>query len=311
MRKAKIVVLITLAALVVAVGGMGCGGSRVNTADTHVGKEELFKTGNFDYDEFFEDVYGLQGSSKAMGADEKAAREPLGQALGIGETSLDRLLEVLRDKADGMAQSKNRVHFAIEGIDDQGKPLAGKQVEVTSSAAKGHAVPKDATELASALEQTAQKEGQVWEKYAPLAERGKRLVEKASTLLSSYEKDFATIAPDKRQEIQRELKAAKTVSEQIGDLADKVVANSLKFIKQSGDILAAAANAEIKPPEKGAKGKGKAPTPAASPTPKPKESGKPKESPGKETSVKPAPTEKSPVKPADKKPSESGGDFNP
>src|SRR5579859_6296231 len=309
MQKAKIVFVLALAALVVAVGGAGCGGPRVNTADTHVGKEELYKTGNFDYDEFFEDVYGLQGSSKAMATDEKAARAPLGQALAVGETSIDRMLEVLRDKADEFAQSKNRVHFAVEGIDDQGKPLAGKQTSVTPSATKGHAVPKDAVELASALEQTAQKEGQVWEKYAPLAERGKRLVEKAGTLLSSFEKDFATLAPDKRSEIERELRAAKTVSEQIGDLAEKVVANSVKFIKQSSDLMTAAANAEIKPPEKSAKGKGKAPTPAASPAPKPKEGpAKPKEPP-----AKPAQADKSGEKPAppEKKPSESGGDFNP
>src|SRR5260370_37381830 len=109
-----------------------------------------------------------------------------------------------------------------------------------------------------------------------------------------------------RYEIDRELKSAKAVSEHIGYLSDKGVANSVKFIKQSGDLLTAAANAEIKPPEKTAKGgKGKAPTPAASPAPKPKEtSAKPKESP-----AKPAPAEKSSEKPAppEKKPSESGG----
>jgi hypothetical protein len=309
MRRAKIVVLLMLAALSVAaaLGAAGCGGPSVNMADTHVGKEELFKTGNFDYDEFFEDVYGLQGSSKAIVADEKAARAPLGQALSIGETSLDRLLEVLRDKADDLAQSKNRVHFAIEGVDDQGKPLAGKQVEVTASAAKGHAVPKEASDLASALEQTAQKEGQVWEKYAPLPDRSKRLAEKATALLGSLEKDFATLTTEKRAEIERELRAAKAVSEQIGDLSEKVVANSVKFIKQSGDLLTAAANAEIKPPEKPAKGKGKAPTPAASPAPKPKEAAaKPKEAPAKAPAA-----EKPPAKPVEKKPAESGGDFNP
>ncbi len=310
MRRAKIAFLLTLAALSVAaaLGAAGCGGPRVNMADTHVGKEELFKTGNFDYDEFFEDVHGLQGSAKAIVADEKSARAPLGQALNIGETSLDRMLEVLRDKADDLAQSKNRVHFAIEGVDDQGKPLAGKQVEVTSSAAKGHAVPKEAIDLASALEQTAQKEGQVWEKYAPLPDRSKRLVEKAGALLGSLEKEFATLTSEKRAEIERELKAARAVSEQIGDLSEKVVANTVKFIKQSGDLLTAAANAEIKPPEKPAKGKGKGPTPAASTAPKPKDApAKPKEAPtrapaAEKSSEKPAP--------AEKKPSE-GGDFNP
>jgi len=75
-------------------------------AETHVGKEELFKTGNFDYDDFFEDLYGLQGSAKAIVADEKAARAPLGQALGVGETSIDRMLEVLRDKAESSRRAR-------------------------------------------------------------------------------------------------------------------------------------------------------------------------------------------------------------
>jgi hypothetical protein len=97
------------------------------------------------------------------------------------------------------------------------------------------------------------------------------------------------------------------VSEQIGDLSEKVVANSVKFIKQSADLLTAAANAEIKPPEKPAKGKGKTPTPAASTAPKPKDApAKPKEAPPKSPAA-----EKPSEKPAEKKPAESGGDFNP
>src|SRR5439155_849691 len=101
----SIAVSLVLAALsaAIALGAPACGGPSVNMSETHVGKEELFKTGNFDYDEFFEDVYGLQGSGKAIAADEKAARAPLGQALAVGETSIDRMLEVLRDKADELA----------------------------------------------------------------------------------------------------------------------------------------------------------------------------------------------------------------
>jgi len=86
----------------------------------------------------------------------------------------------------------------------------------------------------------AQKEGQVWEKYAPLPERGKHLLEKADALKGSLEKDFATTAREKRDEIERELKAAAAVSEQIRDLSDKVVSNSVRFVKQSADLLTAA-----------------------------------------------------------------------
>jgi hypothetical protein len=295
---------LALACAATALGPAGCGGAAVNMGDTHIGREELYKTGNFDYDDFFEDVYGLQGSSKAIVTDEKAAREPLGQALGVGETSIDRLLEVLRSKADEFAQSKNRVHFAIDGIDDQGKPLAGKPIEVTTSAAKGRAVPREASDFASALEQTAQKEGQVWEKYGPLPDRSKRLIEKSDALRASLEKDFATLTKEKRDDIERELKAAKAVSEQIGELSDKVVTNAVKFIKQGGELLTAAANAEIKPPEKSAKG-GKGKPPAPPPKPGKETPAKPKETPPRTAGEKPAPAH-APTPAAD-----TGGDFNP
>jgi hypothetical protein len=300
----KLVASLAFALACAATPLAGCGGAGVNMADTHVGREELYKTGNFDYDDFFEDVNGLQGSSKAIVSDEKAARAPLGQALGTGETSIDRLLEVIRGKADEFAQSKNRVHFAIDGLDDQGSPLAGKKIEVTPSAAKGRAVPKEATDFASALEQTAQKEGEVWEKYGPLADRSKRLIEKSEALRASLEKDFATLAKEKRDEIERELKAAKAVSEQIGELSDKVVANAVKFIKQSGELLTLAANAEIKPPEKSAKGsKGKPPAPP--PKPGKETPAKPRESPPRTAGEKPAPA------PVPKPAADTGGDFNP
>lgn len=299
MRLAKLVFPVVVAvapALPVVVGG-GCSGSSTNIASTHVGKEELYKTGNFDYDEFFEDVHGLQGSAKSMVGDETGARVPLGQALGVGETSIDRMLEVLKDKAEDFAQSKNRVHFEIGGVDDQGKPLAGKPVEVTRSAAKGRPVPKDADDFALALEQMIKKEAQVWEKYGPLTDRSKVLAEKAETLRGSLEKEFPSLEGGKREEIARELKAAKVVTEQIGELSDKVVANAVRFIKQSAEVVVVAANAEIKPPEKGAKGvkprKGAAPAART-----------------KEASPKPPPaTPPSAQKPS--APSDSRGDFNP
>lgn len=299
---ASLALALACAATALVIGG--CGGAGVNMGDTHVGREELYKTGNFDYDDFFEDVNGLQGSSKAIVSDEKAARAPLGQALGTGETSIDRLLEVIRGKADEFAQSKNRVHFAMDGLDDQGNPLAGKKIEVLPSAAKGRAVPKDATDFASALEQTAQKEGEVWEKYGPLTDRSKRLIEKSETLRASLAKDFATLATDKRDEIERELKAAKAVSEQIGELSDKVVANAVKFIKQSGELLTLAANAEIKPPEKSAKG-GKGKPPAPPPKPGKETPAKPRESLPRTAGEKPAPA------PVPKPAADTGGDFNP
>jgi hypothetical protein len=283
---------------------VGCGGA-VNVGETHVGKEELYKTGNFNYDEFFEDVNGLQASSKKAVDDEKAARVPLGQALGVGETSMDRLLEVLKDKADEFAQSKNRVHLAFDGLDDQAKPAAGKQIAVTPTAAKGRAIPKEATEFAAALEQTAKGEGQVWEKYGPMPDKGRHLVERADTLQGTVATEFESANKDKREEVYRELKAAKSVAAEIADRCDKVAGSATKFFKQGSDVLTAAANAEIKPPVKGQKGKaGKG---AATPS-------KPKDAPEK-PAAKPKPASEGEPKPAPKPASppagESAGDFNP
>ena len=63
---------------------------RCNVGETHVGQEELYKTGNFTYDEFFEDVYGLQGSSKEAVDDEKTARVPRAGARCRGDVDGSR-----------------------------------------------------------------------------------------------------------------------------------------------------------------------------------------------------------------------------
>jgi hypothetical protein len=285
----------------------GCGGSSVNVSDTHVGRGEVYHTGNFNYDEFFDDVYGYQGSAKNAGEEEKAARVPLGQALGIGEPSMERMLDVLKEKAEDFAQGKNRVHFAFDGVDGEGKPLAGKQITVSATAAKGRAVPKDATELAQGLEQTAQKEGQVWEKFGPFSDKGKRLAEKADSLLGSLDTEFATTRKEKREEIANELKAAKQVSEEAGERCEKVVGAATKFLKQSVEVVTAAANAEVKP----AKGKGKGGKAAPSGKPKEKEKDKEKEKEKDAPKPKAAAAADKPAPPPKAPPAEGGGDFNP
>jgi hypothetical protein len=216
------------------------------------------------------------------------------------------MIEVLKDKADEFAQSKNRVHFAIEGLDDQGKPRAGTQISVTPSAAKGRTVPKEGTEFATALEQTARGEAQVWDKYGPVPDKGRRLTERAETLRGSIDTEFASKA--KREEVRRELEAAKTVIGQIVERTDKVVTSSTTFLKQGNELLAAAATAEIKPPAKGAKGKsGK----TAPPPGKSKDKDKDKD---KDATPKPPPAKPAPAPAAEKQPSAntgSSGDFNP
>jgi len=302
----KLIVTLSLSCAAALPVVAGCGGS-VNVGETHVGKEELFKTGNFTYDEYFEDVNGLQGSSKKAVEDEKAARVALGLALGTGETSMDRILELLKDKAEELAQSKNRVHFALEGLDDQAKPGAGKQITVTTTAAKGRAVPKEAADLAAAMEQTAKAEGQVWEKYGPMPEKAKHLTERGDTLQGTVGTEFESASKDKREEVYRELKAAKTIVAEIGDRCEKVVSNPTKFFKQGNDLLIAAANAEIKPPVKGQKGKpAKGAPPASKPKDAPAKPAAPPKAAPPEGEAKPSPKPK-PAAPA----AESAGDFNP
>ncbi len=302
MSLGKLVVSLAFTGALLLTASSGCGGA-MKVGETHVGKEELYKTGNFNYDEFFEDVNGLQGSAKKAVDDEKAARAPLGHALGVGETSIDRLLEVLKDKANEYAQSKSRVHLAIEGLDDQGKPAAGKQLTVAPTAAKGRAVPKDATDFAAALEQTAKAEGQVWEKYGPMPDRGRHLVERADTLQGTVGTEFESANKDKREEISRELKAAKTVASEIAERCDKVAGNATKFFKQGNEVLVAAANAEIKPPAKGPKGKAaKSSAPAS----------KPKDAPARPAAASKPAAPEGDTKPVPKPAAgEGAGDFNP
>jgi len=214
-----------------------------NRADTQVGKQELYRSGNFDYDEFFEDVNNLQSGSKNAEAEEKGARAALGMALGLGETSVDRLLDALRAKTQELSLGKSRVRFALEGLDDGGRPLAGQAPQVATSAKK-RPVPKDATKLAAALGQTAQSEAQVWEKYAPLPEKGRRLAERAKELRAAVDKEFMGASKAKREQVERELEAALAVSGEIAETCDKVVVTATRFLKEGREILVASATAE-------------------------------------------------------------------
>lgn len=218
--------------------------------ETAVGKEELYRSGNFDYDEFFEDVNSLQTGSKNAEADEKGARAPLGVALGLGETSVDRMLDALREKTQELSLGKGRVRFALQGLDDAGRPLAGQSPQVSTSAKK-RPVPKDATSLAAALGQTAQSEAQVWERYAALPEKGRRLVARAQELKASLDREFMGASRAKREQVERELEAAGSVSGEIAETCDKVVVTATRFLKEGREILVASAAAEApKPPPK-------------------------------------------------------------
>jgi hypothetical protein len=138
-----------------------------------------------------------------------------------------------------------------------------------------------------------------------MPDKAKHLSERADTLQGNVGTEFESASKDKREEIYRELKAAKSVIGEIGERCEKVAANATKFFKQGNEVLTAAANAEIKPPAKG--GKGKAGKGAATPS-------KPKDAPEKPAAKpKPAAPEGEP-RPAPKPAApagESAGDFNP
>jgi hypothetical protein len=227
--------------------GLASCAASLNVGETHVGKQELYKTGNLDYDEFFEDVYNLQQKAKSIDSDEKKARAPLGQHFGAPDAPVPDLVHKLKGRAEDLAQGKGKVHFALEGLDEQGQPLAGKSIEVRS-ASKGRALPRDAVELASAIEDTARAEGQLWEKYGPVAEKSHRMNDRVQVLHEQVDKDY--VSKEKRQEVRRELGAAKVVVGEIGGRADKVVASALQFLHETGDAFTAAAEVKAAEPKK-------------------------------------------------------------
>jgi hypothetical protein len=299
----------TLALVLAAAMAVSCGS--VKTADTHVGREELYRSGNFDYDEFFEDVNSLQSGSKNAEADEKGARAPLGVALGLGETSVDRMLEALRTKAEELSLSKSRVRFALDGLDDEGHPLAGVAPSVAAKSAAKRPVPKDASRLATALGQTAQSEAQVWEKYAPLPDKGRRLAGRAKELQGSLDEDFNDVPKDKRAQVERELEVAAHVSGEIAETCDKVVVSATRFLKEGREILVTSATVQPAPAaaqdksKTGSKGK-----PARANKPK---EGRPRRSaPNREPSDAVSPAAGTPPQPIERAPSApSPADFNP
>jgi hypothetical protein len=216
------------------------------------------------------------------------------------------LLDTLRAKAEELATSKARVHLFFIGIDEQGRPLAGKKIAVTAISGAKQLVPKEAAHIAAATGQTAQAEGQVWEKYFPLPDKGRRLQAKAGQLYGSTGTDFAQLSRDKRGQIEKELKAAELVSGQIAVDCDKVVGQALRFLKEASDIVVAAATAEIKPPAPTGKGKGKGKAGKSPPPPADRSSDRPTDGAAerpparkpKDPSARPAPARKEAKEPA-------------
>lgn len=305
-----------------ALAAASCGGS-VKVADTKVAHDEAVRTGNVDYDDYFEDVATLRGMAKKAPEDEKNARAPIVKALGLTDSSVDKVLEAFRSKAEELASSKSRIHFFFVGLDDQGKPVTGKRIQVVSISGVKQPVPKDTKDLTSAMEQSALNESQIMDTYAIVPEKGRRLEAKAATLRQSVPTDFPQLSKDKRNQIEQELAAAQQISGQIATDCEKVVADAQRFLKDGAQIAVAAATTDTKEAAPAPRGRPKGKTlrsasPAAAPlaapvappaapaehAPGPARGTKPKEPP-------PAPKKRPPAAPAPAEPAPKAPDFNP
>jgi hypothetical protein len=306
-----------------ALAAAACGGS-AQTSDTKVARNEPVRTGNVDYDDYFEDVSNLRAMSLKAPEDEKNARAPVAKALGT-DLAVERVLQAFRAKAEELAGGKAKIHFFFFGLDEQGKPVPNKKIQVVAISVMKQ-IPKDVKELAAAMEQSAINETQIVDAYSIVPEKGRRLEAKATTLRTSVPTEFPQLSKDKRNQIERELTAAQQLSGQIATDCQKVVGDAQRFLKESSQIAVAAATVENKetapaPPPRG-RPKSKtlhgapAPAPAAAPAPPPPAAAADRPPPAR--APKPAPKEAppppkkraapaaAPAEPAPKAP-----DFNP
>jgi len=271
---------------------------RADVGDSHVGRGELYKTGNASYDEFFEDVHGLQADAKTIEEEQKKALGPVAQALGVSEPAPDRLIDLIRERASKLAESKKgKVALTLEGIDEQGRAQPGKAIVV--AAAQGQTLPKEAQDFVAALDASAKAEGRMVDRVAPLAEKAKKRSAIADSLLKSTEQEF--VSREKRAEVKRELEVSKDLLAGIAQRSEQAADSAAKFLRETQQSLAAATDAKgaarAKPPSK--------PTAVKPSRPSPKE---PAASGAATSKPPPRPDETKPASPA---PAEGASDFNP
>jgi hypothetical protein len=278
----------------VAIGLAACGGG-AHGPGARVAHAELYKTGNGQFDEFFEDLYDLQQRTASAAQEERNARGPLMQLFGVEETPA--ILQKLKAKVDELGQGKQKVKLEMDGLDEQGKPQAGKLVTVRVGG-RGKA-SKDAAELAATLDASVKAEGAVWEKFSPLADKSRRMLDKANALSPQIDQSFES--KEKRDEVRAELDASKRVLSQMALQLDKTVMASVQVLKGTAESLSAAASSEPKKDKDKDKDKAKDKKPTASPPPgKPAKEAretKPAKEPG-ETKAAPAAAAKAPAAPA-------------
>jgi hypothetical protein len=223
---------------------------RAQVGETHVGRGELFRTGQVAFDEFFEDVNVLQRDTKTIKGDQSKALASIGKLMSLSDPSAKTVFVAVKERARKLAESKKgKAFLVLDGIDDHGRTQPGKQVTVIASAGRGQAAPKDAQELAAALDEAAKGEGQIAEKTFPMAEKAKRRTNEADRLRAQVDAEFSS--KSKREEVERELDSAKRVLAEIAVKSDEAATSAAGFLHDMQQTFAALAESKGK-----AKGKG-------------------------------------------------------
>ncbi len=228
----RVLMLVVVASPVVI--STGCKSSRAHDLPAQEPETVGHRTGHPDYDEFFDDVYELKQQLKPASDEEKRARAPLGDLMGASSSeTVDDLLRKTLARIDQFSQAKKPVRLELEGIDDQGHPLSGKAITV-KALGRGR-VAKEVTEFATALETTAKSESQIYEKYASMAEKARRLDNRADALVARLDPEFPVKA--KREEVKQNIVGARGLLSQLTARADEIVGSSTKLLKGTADAL--------------------------------------------------------------------------
>lgn len=251
-------------------------------ATTHVERGETFTTGQPSYDEFFASVHDLH--ERAEGAREAAdlARAPLSRALGIdGTASPDVAVSAIQKRANELKDKHVLLHLQLT-----------PEAKVVATGTTDESV----RDLVKAIEDSARASVQLSHDLGGAADGAAALEKTRADLDARSRTELHAMAPVKREEITRELDAAKGVIDDDRQTIALYAGTASKFVLdlahaiETGGATAAAAP----------------PTAAADDKPKPKP--KPRWSP-RPGGARPAPAPHAPAAPA-KKPA-GGDDFEP
>lgn len=252
-------------------------------ATTHVERGETFTTGQPSYDEFFARVHELH--ERAVRARERAdlARAPLSHALGIdGTAAPDVAVTAIQKRANALKTKHVLLHLQLT-----------PEAKVVTSGATDESV----RDLVKAIEDAARASVDLSHELGGAADQAAELQKTRADLDARSRTELHAMPPVKREEITRELEAAKGVIDDDQQTIALYAGTASKFVLDVAHAI-----------ETGA-----VPTPAASSTPAddaPKPKPKPRWSPRPGPVAHPAGPSHTPPPPPKKKPA-GGDDFEP